>query len=548
MILSLVLCMSFASAAVNFVNTVNDVSTVSQGDSVVVSFQAEEDNYGDLTAITFNTPITMTYTTYSFDSESTITDVITSLSQDTTSGVMSLTINVPSGQALGTYEGDLILTGTYASSVDYTLPISITVTEASSDEPEQITECDLTGNPDNNLRIKDININNKGMSSTQFGDDNEWFPLEEIEVEIEIENKGNEKIEDIEIEWGLYDTQEDEWIIDLEDEKDFDLKEDKEEVITVSFNLNGDLDVDLEDLNDGDHYVFYVIVNGYDNDLEDNVCESDSEDIELIIESDFVILDEVDLPEMVSCGSELAISTNVYNIGDEDQDEVKVFIYNKELGISEKVEIGDIDAFDHEKLDVILEIPQDTEEKMYYLEFTVLDEDSDTYENDYDDDLSKFLIPFSVDGSCDAESKVLVSAVLESGGKAGQDLVIRATVTNIGTQLTTYNLGAAGYADWANSVDIDQGIIVLNEDESKDVLFTFDVMKGASGDKLFDIEVLSDGELIVKQPVSVTIEGKSGIGFGDAISSDNWYLWLIGALNIILVIIIIVVIVRITRK
>ena len=52
------------------------------------------------------------------------------------------------------------------------------------------------------------------------------------------------------------------------------------------------------------------------------------------------------------------------------------------------------------------------------------------------------------------------------------------------------------------------------------------------------------------QPVSFNIEEKSG-GFGitgGAINSDNWYLWGIGALNVILVVIIIIVAIRIAKS
>ena len=64
-------------------------------------------------------------------------------------------------------------------------------------------------------------------------------------------------------------------------------------------------------------------------------------------------------------------------------------------------------------------------------------------------------------------------------------------------------------------------------------------------ERRINIEVLSDGKLVLTQPVSVSIE--KGFSLQDTFG-DSWYLWLIGALNIILIAIIIVVAVRILRK
>lgn len=436
------------------------------------------------------------------------------------------------------------------------LAIDGTVTQIITiDEPEEVTACTLIGNSNNNLRIKKIDITNKGMdtkgnSLVKFGDDDAWFPLDDIEVEIRIENKGEEKIEDIEVEWGLWDTSSDEWVIELDDEKDFDLKSDKEETLTISFNLEGSLDVDLDELSDGDHYRFYVIVNGYDNEVEDDICASDYEEIGIVIEDDFVVLSDFQFPETVSCDSEVQIIADAWNIGDSDQDDVYVRVFNTELGINQKVDVGDINAFDHEDFNVILNIPEDAKEKIYSINFEVYDEDDDIYENDFDDDKAEFHILLQVSGNCGIKTDALVSASLESGGRAGEELVVKATIVNTGSDSSTYNLNAVGYSEWATSVDVNPSTILSNKGDSREVLFTFNVKKDVSGEKTFDIEVRSGGELILTQPVSVMIEKAGGISgiTGRVIGGSNLYLWGIGALNIILVIIIIIVAIRVARK
>jgi hypothetical protein len=57
---------------------------------------------------------------------------------------------------------------------------------------------------------------------------------------------------------------------------------------------------------------------------------------------------------------------------------------------------------------------------------------------------------------------------------------------------------------------------------------------------------MSGNELVASQPISVTIT-QSKFSFSDTFGK-NWYIWLIGALNLILIIVIISVAVRIAKK
>ena len=312
------------------------------------------------------------------------------------------------------------------------------------------------------------------------------------------------------------------------------------------------MDEDLDELNGGD-FVLYVRATGeVDNDENQDTCASDSEEIEIIIESDFVILDDIEFLETVQCGAEVQITADVWNIGDDDQDDVYVVIYNKELGINEKIELGDIDAFEDEKLNAVIEIPQDADERWYILTLFVYDEDDDLYENDYDEDESEFKVSMQVEGGYFVEPTAVISASLESGGKAGEELIIKGLVTNTGDELTIYSLSVTEYSGWASLLSIEPNTVVLGAGESKEVLVTFNVNEEISGDKMFNLIATSNGEEAVNQPVSVSIEesaptGLSGIT-GNVFSEGNWYLWAIGALNILLVIIIIIVAMKVAKK
>jgi len=429
---------------------------------------------------------------------------------------------------------------------------------SSSDIPPEVTACTTTGNP-GSLNVKKIDFQNNGLQYGTFGKDDEWFPLEEIEVELQVENNGNDDVDDVSVEWGLWDTQSGDWVIDLDEEDEVNIKDDDQETFTVTFKIDDDLDVDFEDLNDGSHYRLYVVATGtVDNTTSPETCTSDFETASIIIESDFVVVNNVEIPEVVQCGETVQVSADVWNIGDSDQDEVSVEVFGREsvLGVSKTIEVGDMDAFDRQPLSFDFNVPRNlnvqdtTAGKFYALTFQVNDEDGDVYQNDFDDDDSEFTVPFKVEGNCGVggTGAVTVAASLVSGGTAGDSLVIKATITNNDVETKTYKIGAAGFTEWADSVSVDQSTVVLTAGQSRDVVFTMEVNEDASGNYTFFIESTSGSE-VVRQPVSVNIEPKSRAGaLGNLFEGQNWTLWAIAYHNIILVVVIIVVAVRVARK
>lgn len=532
-----------------FSATINSISfnQISSDGTTDMSFDVEWSTDGFITSTNIGSAVVSTDSSTSFSDTSTIAVV----EEGKTFSLRVFGYNSDSSSTETFSIKNLVLGGT--------------VTAIPSIVPTEITTCSNLGNS-GELEIKKIDITNLGMLQlrntdpvyVKFGDDDEWFILDDIEVEIEIDNDGNEDVDDIVVEWGLYDTQAKEWVIEMDDEKDFNLKDGKDEILIINFNLEDDLDVDLEDLNDGNVYKFYVTATGVvDNSTADDTCVFDSEDIEIVIESDFVVLSNVNFPESVMCGETVQVTADVWSIGDNDQDDgdgVSVDLISKALGVDVIVPIGDIDAFDSEKLDFTFTVPNDAEEKFHAFTFRVLDEDDDVYENDYDDDESEFTLPLKVSGNCVSvtEDSASVSATLESEAKAGESLVVSVTITNTDDTTLTYDLNAAGFGEWATSAQLSQTSFTLNAEDSKVITFTFDVKKEASGEKTFDVEVFSGGEFIVAQPVSVSIE-EAPVGFlrgitGNVIGEGRGYLWAIGAVNLILIVLIVVVAVRLSRK
>ena len=428
---------------------------------------------------------------------------------------------------------------TYNAVINATGTVSDSITRSLSFEESGF--CEVSNPGDLRVTVEKVKV------TEGYGDKKEWFPFDTVEIEVKVDNRGDEDLVDVSVEWGLYDTNSKDWTIDVDEEDNFDLDSGDDQTLTITFTLDDRMDEDLADLDKGD-YVFYVRATGEidsgDHEGEDT-CSTDSDTGKLIIDKNFVVLQNLKVPEVAQCGSEVELLGDVWNIGSKDQKDVYVNIYNKELGLDEDVDIGDIDSFESSDLEYSLSLPEDVQEKRYYLTLTVYDDNDDVYESS-NDDKSVETLALDVQGGC-AVAKASVTAVLESGGQAGKPMVVKATITNTGNKAASYSLNVAGYTGWASSATLDKTSLTLNAGESAEVLLNFDVKKDALGSNLFNLEVLSENEMIANQPVQVEIT-KRALITGNFLSGDNKYIWGIGLLNLILIVLIIVIAVRIARR
>ena len=538
----LVMVMSFGSADISLEVVDTEFSQLS-GDSLTVN----------VSGISSGNTVTFTFKEVKDFSGKEITFVYlpTNLTED--GAITTITTTVPTDFDFFGKIYSTILTATEKNNNEEVIS---TATQALTFEQTSFCEWDngVSDNP-GELKIRDIEVTNKGVSSTKFGNDENWFLFEEIEVEIEVENKGDYDVDDVLIEWGLYSEETEEWTIEVDDEKEFNLRDGDEETIIITFKIDDNMDEDLDELVDGTYRLYVratgVVDDSASPDNEEDTCTSDYSEVSIIIEKDFVILDNIKYLETASCGTAVELTADVWNIGDEDQEEVFVRVYNEELGINIKVEIGDIDAFEDEEINVLLSIPEDAEEKSYDILLRVFDEYGEIFENDFDDDKSIYEVYIKVEGNCISESKVTISADLESEAKAGKELIVRATIINTGTETSTFEISLTDYINWASLGSIVPESITLDAGESEDVLITLNVNSDVSGNQNFDI-VVTEGTKASSQQIAVMIE-QSGFGglskiTGGLISESNWPVWTIGAVNIILVVIIILVAIKGAKK
>jgi hypothetical protein len=420
------------------------------------------------------------------------------------------------------------------------------------------------GSVGGDLRISDVKVDNQGE-----GKDDEWILLDTIEVEVQVDNDGNDDIDDVFVELAFYDSSGNNQVNDFEfdnaDEEEYDLgkiKDGKDETATFKFKVPADYD-------DGN---YKLSVKAYSDDLGESVeCTDTSTDLEVddlysVIsverESDegkFIAFENsVFGPSEATCGESITLTTDVYNIGDEDQDQVKVILRNSEMNLNEFVEIRtDLDQGDKESILFNFVVPQGLSDKIYTLDLTAeYDYKNGNYREGSDSATPLQLKVLGCKGGTgltglSGQKIAAVNAVLDSDAIAGQELVVIATITNLKTETASFVVDALDFQSWGSLVEISGRVFELDSGESKDVVLTFDVDEDAEGEESFLVEVVSGSESETRE-ISVNIQGAAMTGGSKGPSfsglGDNAYLWIIGIVNIVLVILIIVVAVRISRR
>ena len=449
---------------------------------------------------------------------------------------------------------------------------TVTVTATAADSTTGILTFSVggsfcsAGEKGGKLDIRNIKIDNNGE-----GKDDEWNLLDEIEVEVEVENTAaNDDVDDVFIEIGLFDSTGNNVITDLDfdntDEEGADvgnMNDGDKETVTYTFRVPADIE-------DGS---YKLTVKAYSDNIGESLeCTDTSSDldqttyqkIDVQRESDegkFIAFENTELSSTeFTCGDLVTLSTDVFNIGDEDQDQVLVTLFNNELKIKESYEIrNDVDQGDNEAVTFSFSLPQDATNKIYQFELlSEYDYKNNNYRQKAD---STAKVPIKVIG-CSATGSgtgsgtgtgstsdrfVAISASLDSSATAGEELVVRATITNLLSQDASFAIGVDGYQDWASLGGISERILPgVNGGESKEVTIRLKVNDDASGEQSFIIEVGSEEKSQTREVV-VNLQESQASSKGFNLGS-NAYLWIIGVINVVLIILIIVVAIRISRR
>ncbi len=453
----------------------------------------------------------------------------------------------------------------------YSSTETITITDSNNDtitEDRTLTVsfinsfCEIGSQDTSNLDLN-VEINNLGQGE----EDDEWLPLDRIKVEVEIENDKSVDLDNVVLELALIEKDSGKNIADdliwlSEDDEEIeigDVDEDEKEEHTFEFKVPADLGIDEND--------YLLMVKAYpedDEDTENAICIDFSNDLsndyfeEIKItreeEDDRMViidLDEVDEFIEAPCGSTVVLEADVYNIGDQDQEQTQINLYNSELGLDlYEVIREDLDEGDDERIDFTFRVPDNAEEKQYDLELVIY-YDYDEDDDEYDENSKSFFIYLRVKGNCEVElAEPRITAELDEETPeaiAGEQVIIKATIKNTGDEEMEYTISITGNSDWSSLVDISPKKLTIAAGESADVAITLDLDETTDGDQEFTIKA-TYGEQTTPQKVALTVKGGKSAGItGASIGThirENAFIYVIVIINIILIIAIISVVRR----
>lgn len=424
---------------------------------------------------------------------------------------------------------------------DYLTKINVTTSGGEVSESSDLkivrSYCDY-GRVGSDLEIEWV------KDKTPGGDDWDWKPLDEVDIKVKVFNHADND-EDVTIKLDLYDTDERSFVDIDNNEETIEVNEHDSRTYTFTIDIPSDVDEK--------HYRLYVkaYVDGDEEEQCTDLIEGNLyQDTRINKESRDVILSKIDVPSSVECGSSLEISARAYNIGSNDEDEVKVNVWNKKLGIDEDSSSFALDEGESRRVLFSFDIPENVSEDSYDFSFIVYF-DYDDNDEEYDEESEVYKKSVKVD----CKEPVLrqdaaIFAELVSEAKEEGEIIIKATITNTGETETLYFISVEGVEGWASVDRIEPSSFSLDKQKSRDVNIYLTANKGSAGEHEFVIRAVY-GDRVTEQRLQLAVERERGAGItGAAIGEsfrENWFIWLIVIVNVILIILIIVIAARLAR-
>jgi len=252
------------------------------------------------------------------------------------------------------------------------------------------------------------------------------------------------------------------------------------------------LRLDLPDRMDSDQYALRIEVG---NRKDDEAVENLILDVGSVRHG-IKIKDVVFSPVEIQAGRTLITNVRLKNIGEYDEEDVKVIVELPELGISQADYIDDVEADDSVTSEPIwMRIPAQAEAGEYTVVVTVeYNEGDDKVSAEYE-----VTVVSDVAGSVLAESvgKTIINVGSEVqnviAGESG--VIYPVSLTNGGLTSRTYTI-SVNVGDWAD-IRVSPNVVVLEAGETKIVYVYVAAREEASqGEQTFGVEIKSGDELL----------------------------------------------------
>jgi len=505
------LAISFASADIALSNPSALTASVEQGDSVSFTFNVENTN---------DIPVLVSFANSTTSGITSTLPTALIVANNTTSNSLTVTFytNLAS-TSVG--ERTIALTANGNDSHSSTLSFNINVTKS------PITEICGTAYTSENITFDDVD------DDLDF----EWRPFDDVELTINSINNNVDK--DIKFDISILFYQNGKRTSDSK------IAEDTNDLVSDNFKIKGEDNDDVKlnfqvagDAKEGS-YDAYVKVKGSTGCYAKKVAT-----VNINKDSNSVIVKDVTGPVSSSCGETIDISVDVANIGSSDEDQVKVLLYNRELGVNLYKEILNLNEGDTAATTFSFTVPQNALERNY--KFTVstefeYDDKNDKYDSESDSE-DDFVYALGLSGNCIDPSKPTISAQLDSSAVVGDNLVIAVTFKNNGNISTSAIIAPEDYESWAELVSVEPATITAGRAESKTVYITLKPTE--AGQKIFNLNVIYNGKS-TDQQVTVSVEANSNWTSSMKEQFGDFGAYLIIGIAVLVALIILVLIIKV---
>lgn len=244
---------------------------------------------------------------------------------------------------------------------------------ATSPVSNKSTASFCSSGPQGSLVIQKAKLRSSGKKTT-------WVAGNTLDVEVEVENKGTKALDDVVVELGLRNSKGANEVRELDftssdkQRHNFgDLSAGEEESTKFSFTIPASLD----------EGTYRLLLKAYARGQESGACTESVADFDLTTaqtikvereenEQRAIVFDRVSLsPSPLICGEQAQLTARVSNIGDEDEERIKISLASKDFGLSLTKEIASgLDEGDDVPITFAFAIPSILNASSYTLELS----------------------------------------------------------------------------------------------------------------------------------------------------------------------------------
>lgn len=333
-------------------------------------------------------------------------------------------------------------------------------------------------------------------------------------LEIKVKLKADYDVEDIEVEAHILGYEYNDHVRISDSSHIFDLEANETVYKTLKLTIPSNLEKDEDD----GEYDLRVRIGGRRG-------EAVERQFRLSVDGPrhgLTIKDLVFSPEgEVKAGRALLSTVRIENVGENEEESLKVRVSIPALGVSASDYLDELDEDESTTSEELyLRIPSCTEPGLYTVKAEVI------YDDGYEKATKESTIRVVEDESCyaapetgsdsDKPEKTIISVgttnldvALGEGG-----VVYPITISNSGSQSKVYTLNVDGLTGWAESKITPSNTVVLAAGETKSIYVYITAVEGAAaGEHMFSVEVSSDGSVLKNIPLkSNVVSGEAGTG------------------------------------